>query len=184
MTTLKSVALATTFLLPTAALADWTGGYSGLSFGPNLTNEFTLDNGTDSETFEAEDSNTIGFFGGFLAQSNQIVYGGEIAFSTATDVEFVIDGDSVSGDIDLFDLKGRVGFDAGEFLPYAVAGISRVDDDATGFNFGVGVDYAINPSFLVGAEYLARRTTFDDDIDGIETDFDIDTFSIRGSFKF
>ncbi|WP_299084104.1 outer membrane beta-barrel protein [uncultured Ruegeria sp.] len=180
----KSALLALASALPTHALADWGGAYGGLSLGSNITNELAAQAGDISVNSEADSSITLGVFGGYHVQNGDFVFGGEVAVLRAPDLEFEFNGREFNTDFDLLDLKGRAGYAVNNTLIYGVAGFSRVsenDDDATGFNFGVGADFDFGNNFVVGAEYLARRATFDNDID---IDVDLDTLTLKAAFKF
>jgi len=188
---LRIIALATTTLLPTVALADFNGAYAGLSFGPNVKNELTASGGGVSASVDADDSNAIGVFAGYQVQNGDVVYGGELAIANSSDVTFDFgDGDEATGDIRTVDIKGRAGYVFGDIMAYGVLGFSQItsddndDDNATGFNFGVGAEYVVADNIVIGAEYLARRTSFDEDDDGFELDYDLDTFAIRASYQF
>ncbi|MDX8349755.1 outer membrane beta-barrel protein [Cognatiyoonia sp. IB215446] len=181
----KTVLLALATTLPTHALADWNGAYAGLILGANTNTEFSSEVGGSSSSVEADDSTSVGIFGGINVQNDDFVFGGELAFSQASDVEAEILGETVSDDLDILDLKGRAGFAVDNILFYGVAGFSRISDgeeDSTGFNFGVGADFDLGNNAVIGAEYLARRTTFDDE--DPEVDLDLDTFSVRAALKF
>ena len=183
----KAALLALAAALPTRALADWNGAYVGFSLGANTTNELSA----DGERFEADSSTAFGVFGGYATQNNDFVFGGEVAFLRAPDLEFKADeqlefeGDEqeVTLDYGIFDLKGRAGYVVNDILFYGVAGFSRItiiegDADATGFNFGVGADYDLGTNFGIGVEYLARRT----DLEGL--DVNLDTLALRAAYKF
>ena len=174
---LKTALLALATTLPTDAIADWNGAYVGLSFGANTTNELA----GGFERFEADSSTAFGVFGGYAVQNNDFVFGGEVAFLRAPDLEFVVDEQELTLDYDILDLKGRAGFVVNNILFYGVAGFSRItesDDDATGFNFGVGADYDLGNSFVIGVEYLVRHTEFR------SVDVNLDTLSLRAAYRF
>ena len=175
----KAALLALAAALPTHALADWNGAYVGFSLGANTTNELSA----DGERFEADSSTAFGVFGGYAIQNNDFVFGGEVAFLRAPDLEFEGDEQEVTLDYGIFDLKGRAGYVVNNILFYGVAGFSRItiiegDADAPGFNFGVGADYDLGNSFVIGVEYLARRTDFE----GL--DVNLDTRALRAAYKF
>ena len=185
MNTMRKICLfALASTLPTHALAEWSGAYAGISFGHNLTNEQSIDDGGISLSVEAESSNSLGVFGGYQAQNGDFVFGGEVAILRAPDLEFRF-GDLVSNtNFDILDLKGRAGYSVDNILLLGIAGFSRIsanDDNANGFNFGIGVDYDFGNNFVVGAEYLMRRATHDDVVD---VDINLDTIALRAAFKF
>jgi len=181
----KTILLALATALPTQTLADWNGAYAGLTLGSNFNTELSAEDSGVSVSADAEDSTSVGIFGGFNVQNDDFVFGGELAFSQANDVEFEIAGETFAGDFDILDIKGRAGFAVDNLLFYGVAGFSRVsdgDEDSSGVNFGVGVDFELGNNAVIGAEYLARRTTFDDEEP--EIDLDLDSFSVRAALAF
>lgn len=180
----KTLVLPLLTLVPTVGFADWNGPYAGLAVGNvNAEADFEL-----TGPFDFSSSTTYSGFAGVLVQNGMIVYGGEIAFGTASDAE-INDGEVLEP---YTDLKGRVGYSFGEVLAYGVAGLSLItydengeaDFDGRGFSFGAGVDYQVNEQIFVGAEYLARRTSGDYPNDDAEFDLDVDTFSVRVGFNF
>lgn len=178
----KTTLLALATALPTHVLADWNGVHAGLSLGANTINEIS----GDFEESEADSSTAFGVFGGYAIQNNDFVFGGEVAFLRAPDLEFDIDGNVYSPDFDILDLKGRAGYALNNILFYGVAGVSRIsesenDDNANGFNFGVGADYDLGNNIVIGANYLARRTKVDVDDD---VDVNLDTFAFRTALRF
>lgn len=170
----------TVIAAPSVQSNNWNGGYIGLSFGPNITNELTDSSGV----FEAEETTTFGLFGGYQMQSGALVYGGEIAFSSSNDMTFEFEGTEIAtGDYNITDLKARAGFALNNALVYGVGGYSIVSsaDDSDGFNFGIGAEYKTASNLVIGIEYLARQTTFDDNDD---VDANLDTLSIRAAFSY
>lgn len=174
--------------MPTTTLADFSGGYAGVSLGARTRGEAEI----DGETFisEIDGDATLGGFAGYQIQNGDFVFGGELGLSSAKDFTITGTGGAVDRDFRLLDLKARAGYDAGSVLIYGTMGLSTVkafggfdgEDTAEGFNFGVGADYPINNQFVIGAEYLARRVVLEET--DIETDFDADTFTLRAGFQF
>lgn len=185
--------LATFFLsvaIPTTTLADFSGSYAGLSLGTLTRGEAKGE--IDGETFvnEIDGGAILGGFAGYQIQNGDVVFGGELALTSAKDFELITAEDGPQDrDFLLLDVKARAGYDLGRALIYGTVGLSTIkgagdfdgDDTAEGFNFGFGADYPINNQFVVGAEYLARRVVTEDDVD---IDFDVDTFTLRASFQF
>lgn len=64
----------------------------------------------------------------------------------------------------IFDVKARVGYTFGQAMVYGVAGFSSghqasrgpVTLNASGINYGAGLEYKIGENLFVGAEYLVR----------------------------
>lgn len=92
----------------------------------------------------------------------------------------------------LFNVGFEIGYDAGDFLPYATVGAAHArfeepvilpNFDATGLGFfyGIGVDYAVNDDFTVGAELLQHRFT---DFPLPDTDMNLNTLSLNATFRY
>jgi opacity protein-like surface antigen len=151
--------------------ASWTGFYAGAqySFG-----DAEVDSGGD------QDYEAFGVHGGYLHDFGSFVLGGELDYSQG-DVE------TSAGDVDadIFRLKAIAGYDLGKFLPYVTAGIANVDLGASGEDtsefFGVGVNYAVNDDWRVGAEYLIDSAN---DFDNSGVDVDLDSFNLRVGYSF
>ncbi|MEL6682498.1 MAG: outer membrane beta-barrel protein [Pseudomonadota bacterium] len=180
---IRTILLAMATALPSSALADWTGGYAGLALGTSLNSEISAEIDDIDVTLDVDNTTVAGLFGGYQVQNGEFVFGGEFALSQASEVTG--DGD-LNTDIDILDLKGRAGFAMDNIMFYGTAGFTRltddIDDDANGFSFGFGADYDLGSNFVVGAEYLARRATFEDD--EFDVDINFDTFTVRGAFTF
>ncbi len=149
-----------------APATDWTGFYAGGSLGTA-----TLDDGS-AET----DANSLGVFGGYNLDLGAAVVGGELDFSRLT---LDTTGDP---EADVLRLKGRVGYNAGNVLPYVTAGVAQLDSDdlslsgESGVLYGIGADFAATPNVIVGAELLQHD--FDD------AGIDARTFGLRAAYKF
>lgn len=152
---------------------DWTGGYVGaaLSF-----HDGKVSAGGSSVS---EDDSGLGLFAGYNYDMGQYVVGAELSYDRASK-------DGV--DVDLARLKGRLGYDAGQWMPYATLGMAHVKGDTgslsisdNGVSFGLGVDFAVSRNFVMGAELT--RSSFSN-VEGSGADLDIDTIQIRGSWKF
>lgn len=189
---LKIVAVAGLALSPTVAFADWSGSYVGLSYG-SVTGDLDFDPSPDQAL---DDGTVFGLYGGYQVQMNALVYGGEIAFANP-DGTAVTGFDGVSEITEpVFDFKGRVGYPTGQILIYGVLGLSTgtytnvIGDpneewDLTGFNYGLGAEYMVNPNYIVGVEYLARDMEGDNPFGGGQTaQVDFDTLSLRLAYKF
>ncbi len=155
-------------MAPMTPSVDWTGGYVGGSFGTVTV---------QPDGFDDIDGNAFGLFGGYNYDLGSVVLGGELDYSRATlDVE----GDP---EADILRLKGRVGYDAGNFMPYFTAGYAELSsDDAevldgeSGYLYGLGADYRVTDSVTVGAELLQH------DFEDIDTE--AQTLSLRAAYNF
>lgn len=114
-----------------------------------------------------------GFTKGTTMLDNKLTWG--IDF----DLEFAdVDGANVFG----YGADFKVGYNV---LPsvntYVVAGAKFQDldgIDAAGYNYGLGVDYAINDKFSVGAQYKQHEMTTD------ASDYDYDQVGVNVQYKF
>jgi len=126
----------------------WDGVYVGL-LGGVLTGEV-------AELQTEFDATTYGGFAGFNFQDGDMVYGVEVALQTGR----LSIPETVDLDI-LFDAKARVGYSFGDALVFGSGGYSNLDADeccyqASGWNLGAGIDYALTEKFFVGGEYVYR----------------------------
>ena len=160
------------FGIPADAVDDWTGSYIGLEIGRG-----TVDADVDL------DVTTYGAHAGYLRDLGNYVIGAEIDNDRAKIEDEPTDGNRVTR------LKAIVGYDAGKFMPYAVAGVAnlRIEDgiggvyDNRGSVFGAGVAYKVNSQFRVGAEVL--RHDFND-VNGTTLDANVTTFAVKASYSF
>ncbi|MBS8225210.1 outer membrane protein [Vannielia litorea] len=155
--------------------SDWTGFYGGLSLG---TGSGSIE--TDAGDADFDINNSFGAQAGYLWDNGSLVYGGELAYQSLQ-----LDADGAEEDGDVFALKGRIGYDAGQFLPYATAGFANLNVDGEsgdGYVLGAGLEYAATENIRVRGEYLNHQ--FDDfgDTDGV--DVKADTFSIGLNYAF
>lgn len=197
----KSAAVLAVGFLPTAGLADFTGAYVGGAVS-NTSSQFEADAedifGSDLD-LALEDSVAISALAGYQVQSGNLVYGGEIAISSTSDVsggsffdfEF---GDDVTFDAVATDIKGRLGYVVADgFMVYGTAGLTTMtiesdggEEDAEGFVIGAGVDYLVTENIILGAEFANRQVEGSADIFGDEVDIDlnVNAVALRASFKF
>jgi len=179
------------------AASDWTGFYVGGQVGTmQLDTEFAATDFDQTapagDTVEVEaDGTFVGIHAGYMRDLGAFVVGAEFDYDVIDfdDITATYDGVTFTesaGDTDdtVARLKLRAGYDAGRFLPYATAGLARIDsedENTNGTFFGAGVAFAATDNILVGGEILQHK--FDDVFDsGI--DYDITTMSLRASYKF
>ena len=195
---------------------DWTGFYAGgsvglgnLDFGDeeegeDLDGDGFLDPGEDTDgdgvldgdDDGASDFNSFGVHAGYMQDFGRFVVGGEAEWARLNfnDEEFASDEED-DNNTNITRLKLRAGYDAGNFLPYATIGASRLSTESlgveiedTGAVYGVGVDYMFGDNFIIGVEYL--RDSFEDfgedegEAVGTGVNFDVNTLSLRASFSF
>ncbi|MDB6181435.1 outer membrane protein [Paracoccus fistulariae] len=164
--------------VPEAPAYSWDGFYAGLQYGQG-TAEF--DGGSDQDL---GDSEAWGVHGGYTRGVGNWVLGGELDYNRTS-------LDDYDGDGDMFRLRGRAGYNMGQFQPYLTAGIAHLSTDAdaldiseTGWTYGVGVEYLVSQKVSVGLEYT--RNDFSDVTSGANGDIDLDSdlVSLRASFRF
>lgn len=161
---------------PVVMSSDWTGFYAGGQLGYGLIE-------SDALTDDGEDL-TYGAHAGYLHDFGSVVLGGELDID-GTEIE----QDGVEVDA-ITRAKLRIGYDAGDFLPYLTGGIAQLqtssdvsafDGDDTGGFVGLGFDYRVSPTIRVGGEVLQHQ--FEDYNDSGE-DIDATTVAARVSFQF
>lgn len=155
-----------------AMAADWTGAYVGLGVGY-----------TDADGPGTTDGDNTSF-GGHVGYNydfgNNFVLGGELEYDR-TDIDLGGTGGTLDN-IGRLKLKG--GYDFGSVLGYGVLGAARADSsfgNETGLVYGVGLAYPVNEQFSVSGEVLQHKF---DDFGGAGSDFDVNTFNLRASFRF
>lgn len=157
-------------ITPVAPKNEWTGAYTGLSFGSNRA-----ENGGTDNTEAA-----YGLFGGYDYQwNNGLVTGAEIEYQGN-------DSQSVNG-IDVDDVtraKAKLGYGMGRTMVYTTAGMSKVNTslgEASAPVYGIGAEYKVTERFGVGAEYLSEDF---EDLGSTTTDLNSDTLNLRGTLRF
>lgn len=152
----------------------WGGFYAGGTIAAVIGEQNYFSGGIFSNGPWGLEGTTYGAFAGYNFQSGSLIYGAEAAY-TLGDVSSDIPSAFGANYASFLDVKARAGYTLGDALVYGVIGGSlgrwenRVGPpdtvSATGLNYGMGVDYQINNSLFVGAEYLVR---------GLSGDFDAD----------
>ncbi|MFC6638416.1 outer membrane beta-barrel protein [Sulfitobacter sp. JBTF-M27] len=157
---------------PIPVSGEWTGFYTGLQLGYA---DIDGDGGLEG------DDNTYGFHAGYDYDFGDFVLGGELDYDQAD-----IDLNAGAASIDsIARLKLKGGYDLGNTLIYATAGVARADTsvgDETGPFAGLGISYKVTDRYTIGAEVLEHRF---DDVGGIAgNDLDATTITLRGSLRF
>ena len=161
--------------------SDWTGGYVGGSLGyAQIAGSF---NGADLFA-GSPDGAAYGIHAGYNRDFGTVVVGGELQYEMTN----VKEGASFLEFDSIARAKVRVGYDAGQFMPYVTTGVARASvsnssfaGEDTGTFAGLGVDYRYTPSLTVGAEVLQNNF---DDFNGTGVDLDATTAALRLSFNF
>lgn len=190
MKLIKNSTVTLAVLLPASAFADWTGGYAGLGVGTTVKSELSFDLDGETASIDLDGDPMLDVFAGYQVQNGNLVFGGEFAISNGANFKGNFDGTDGNIDFQIIDIKGRAGFAVDDVLVYGVASLSLfeatntafdTEESGDGFSLGLGADYMISDQFTVGAEYLARRATADDEL---ETDVDFDTLTLRAALNF
>lgn len=156
--------------------SDWTGFYVGGQVGYGRVE-------ADALTDDAEDL-TYGAHAGYLYDLGSWVLGGEVDLDGTEISQDDVDVDTVTR------AKLRLGYDAGDFLPYVTGGIAQLrtsssvdafDGDDTGGFAGLGLEYRVSPAIRVGGEVLQHQF---EDYNGSGEDIDATTVAARVSFQF
>lgn len=151
------------------APSGWAGGYAGVLGAASLQHYDVYEPNIGDGVTDDDWSPTLGAFAGYNWQSNNIVYGveGEIGYRFGED-----DFDDVPGP-GLFEistglygkLKGRVGMDMGNWMPFVTAGITAAELNTNAIGFaerdgtmfggliGAGADVALGDAIFVRAAY-------------------------------
>lgn len=162
---------------PVMQVSDWTGFYAGAQLGYG---QIDADDTVDPDD---ADGALYGVHAGYMYDLGSVVLGAELDYD-ATNIEF----DTPDSELEsVARAKLRVGYDAGDWLPYVTLGAARattngdLDDETDGDFAGLGVAYRVSDNVLVGGEVLQHQ--FDDVADSGE-DIEATTASIRASFQF
>ncbi|MBW4708023.1 porin family protein [Roseobacter sp. YSTF-M11] len=158
---------------------DWTGFYAGAQVG-NLDVD-----GQGGLAGVGGDDTTFGVHAGYNYDFGSWVIGGELDYDDAS-VDLENAGGPIGQSVDsVWRAKLKGGYDFGNTLVYATAGLADVDTTVggdTGDFYGIGVAYKATQQFIVSGEYLTHSFN---DLGGTPgLDADADTFTIRASWQF
>lgn len=171
-------ALAATVPLP-ATTQDWSGPFVGAQLGYS---DQEVDGGGISFS---GDGTVFGIFAGYDYDFGQFVLGGELEYVIGDYDITSVAPPSSTGFESLTRAKARLGYDTGQFLPYAVIGWGWLNTsggtDFDGAVFGIGADFAVTSNVSAGLEIL-RHDLDDGSAGGFETD--PVTVSARFSYRF
>jgi len=158
---------------PVMTAGDWTGFYFGGGAGVGDVTSGDVD---------AFDTKDLSVHESYMYDMGTMVVGGEIDYER---FDFEDTGDTF--DASVLRLKGRVGYDAGPFLPYLTVGGARLtledgsDTSDSGYFYGAGAEYAVSNNLRVGAEILQHEF---DDFNDTGDDISAQTISFRASYSF
>jgi outer membrane immunogenic protein len=208
---------------PTAlpSISDWSGFYIGV-FGGWQNSSIGLSSPDVDESLVFAPSHTSGAVGGFVGvqrQFGQIVLGveggylrafGQAGFATPSCCSFFESGGDGTGQAklrDIWSVGGRIGWAAGNWMPYLTGGFAngsfqfdaqdgsdteRARAKTSGGYFGGGIDWAVTSNWIVGVEYRhyafnAKTVTgviSDSDPESVRFAPSTDTIVGRLSYKF
>lgn len=158
---------------PDQLFYNWSGFYIGGDLGfANVSGEDTLTTGAAERTSESGNSLIGGIHGGYQKQIRELVLGAEVSYSW-TGAEFTAASANSpglfvkTGMSDLLVVSGRLGYAYMNWLSYFKAGYASADIDYTasgtgtgsassrgqGWMAGVGINHAVAPNIVLGAEY-------------------------------
>ncbi len=191
---LDPVVVDTPVLAATApAGPDWGGFYLGATYGFSTGGRTDYIN-PDFSYPDLTSGSSYGAFAGYNIQRNNLVFGGEIAYSTVTNPSFGPVAFPASTFSYFLDAKARVGVALGKSLVYGFAGYSMThytqtnvanNWDMDGMNYGVGVDILLGEKFIIGAEYIVRDVSGATTINPAQTqESNLQAVQIRAGFKF
>ncbi len=152
---------ATVIALPAASSTDWSGLYLG-AFASTEAGVFTYF--PSGDMFDLT-GNMAGGFAGYNIQRGNLVFGGEVNYSAGT---VALETSPTLEYSNLIDVNARIGYTVGRALVYATVGGSFGDWNeeitdttgmfsASGFNYGIGVDFMVTEKIFVGAAYINRE---------------------------
>jgi opacity protein-like surface antigen len=159
---IATAAFAAILQMPAAHAGDFDGAFIGLKAGDNLSRT------EGNAATDQKNAGTGGVEAGYLWTVDPRVL---VGFSTFYDYNGRVDrtlssGASTKYGSNDFGADAIVGTPLDKFLIYGKLGLARVQgkDDASGlshdgFLAGVGVDYALAPTWTVGAEWTDARAS-------------------------
>ena len=182
------VPLASPVPVPAPAYDFYVGAQLGLGSGDVTPN----DPGTIFREFDIEGP-FHGVHAGVQREFGAVTLGVEVDYTSSSGDLEKDDDASTFIDVDtLAHLKLRAGTNIGPALVYGTAGLARaaitieqgnveieLEDDAP--FYGIGADFMVNENFSIGAEYLVHSF---EDMEGSDTDFDLNTAMLRVSYHF
>ncbi len=149
------------------AAPDWGGFYLGASFSTGVggNSEYRTNGIVDSTYATLEAGSALGVFAGYNIQRNNLVFGGEVAYSAVNTPGYGVAGWPNEYHEYFLDGKARVGFAANKVLVYGFVGYSSsvyhvvsppANWTVSGMNYGAGVDVMLGERLFMGAEYISR----------------------------
>ncbi|GAB5445996.1 outer membrane protein [Gymnodinialimonas sp.] len=174
-------------------VVTWDGFYVGLGAATTMGD---IDFFNPDVPRELDDGNLHSIFAGYRMQNGNLVYGGELALHMVDEIAVTGFAGTSALDGTFVDARATLGYALGSVLVYGALGFSTgtYDDilatdgnefDLTGFNYGLGAEFQITDSIIVGLDYTARMLEGDNPNSATQTtEVDLNTISLRASFRF
>jgi opacity protein-like surface antigen len=188
---LSTIALAASLAAGAGQAQDWGGFYAGMSV---TSGESGVDFPGLPSPYSGTDSAALGVFAGYNhVLASNLVIGGELSYTDIDTAQFP----PVSpyyGDT-LLQLRGRVGYAAGNAMPYLALGIAKTDvgivggpsTSENGYSIGLGTEFMVGTNMSLRAEYT--RAKFSDVGENVFfppnfADLEYETFTIGAAWHF
>ncbi|MEQ8365810.1 MAG: outer membrane beta-barrel protein [Roseicyclus sp.] len=170
------------------AQTGFEGLYAGLEFGLGLGGSINNTASPDGIP-DFEDGSAFGVFVGYNWQRDSLVFGGDLRYLAFDGMTTDAGGGAIIEVDNVIDLRGRLGFDAGDTLFYGAVGYSLANAtdaggsfDMDGFNYGLGVEYNLNEDLFVGLDYTGRE--MDGTSGAANYESSLDTLTLRLGLRF
>ena len=173
--------------------ADWGGFYLGATYGIGTGGNMEYDAGGPLIEYDSlEPGSSYGAFAGYNLQRDNLVYGGEIAYSAVDVPGFGPIGFPLETFNYFVDGKARVGYAMDNILVYGFAGYTwsnfeyegGPDFPVSGMNYGAGVDVMFGGNMFAGAEYIIRDLSGETENPGQTQSTNIQAVQLRAGWKF
>ena len=177
----------TTDEVPVLAPAEvnWAGFYGGLSYNAQSSN-LRYPNGS---SFSLDSDKLAGGFAGYSWQAGSFVYGAELSNILGGLAIVGYPGEELNH---IMELRGRGGYAFGNALIYGFLGYSKANMkysydstklNASGVNYGLGIDYKITSSAFAGIEVSNHNFKVNDPSNG-DFDIELDMISFRLGYNY
>ncbi len=170
---------------------DWGGFYAGATYGTGVGGDMMYSPAVVPQFPSLEPGQSYGAFAGYNIQRNNLVFGGELAYSAVNTPGFGPIGWPAETFDYFIDGKARIGYAMNKVLVYGFAGYSAssfTDSTSTypasGLNYGAGVDFMLGSRYFMGAEYIARNQVGGTSTPGLTRTTNIQEVQIRAGIRF
>lgn len=158
------IVFSVSFLATAAGAQDWAGFYAGMTVS---SADSEVDFPGAPSPYTGSDSAAIGIFAGYnYVTASSLVIGGELSYSDIDTAQFPPVSPYYGEG--LLQARARVGYDAGNAMPYLALGLAKTDagivggpsTSETGYSLGLGAEFLVGSNMSVRAEY--NRAVFKD----------------------